>query len=246
MKTGDSFYINIDSSRCTSLVEGGDFVGREKLFDIWRYDSLQFESGNIYALVGECGQGCMYVSYLLGGKIDFGDLKIYMNGSEINKQNLELISWNLEPCEERYGNVVVKKSIEKALDRSGAMENFSDIQDKFLLTQPRFNRKLKQLSGERWRASAALGYAEGRKIFYAPYKTSKFYYNMCQSGLLKALRELTDAGAIVLLPVGSDEFVKHIADKCIYIKSGDYNIGDLKQRYKELFNRDDWILDKEI
>lgn len=107
-----------------------------------------------------------------------------------------------------------------------------------MLSQLRFDTKLKYLSGERWRASAALGYAEGRKIFYAPYKTSKFYYDMCQSGLLKALRELTDAGAIVLLPVGSDEFVKYIVDKCIYIKHCSYNIDDLKDRYKELFNKD--------
>lgn len=64
---------------------------------------------------------------------------------------------------------------------------------------------------------------------------------MCQSGLLKALRELADAGAIVLLPAGSDEFVKHIADKCLYIKTYNYDIDDLRQRYKKLFGRDDWI-----
>ena len=229
MKIDSSFCINIDSSRCTSLLEGGAFVGREKLYDIWRYNSLKFESGNIYALVGEYGQGCMYLSYLLGGKVDFGDLKIYINGSEIRKPDLELISWNLEPNEERYGSMAVRKSIEKALGRNKSLESFSDIQDKFLLTQERFGRKFKCLSGERWRASAALGYAEECRIFYAPYKTSNFYYQMCQSGLLKALRELTDAGAIVLLPVGSDEFVKYIADKCLYIKPCSYNIDNLRQ-----------------
>lgn len=241
MKTTNSFFINIDSSRCTSLIAGAAVIGKNSFCDSWLYDSLKFESGNIYALVGEHGQGCMYLSYLLGGKIDFGDLKIYINGNKIRRPDLELISWNLEPNEERYSNKFVKKSIEKALDRNESKESFSDIQDKFLLTEPRVGRKFKCLSGERWRASAALGYAEGRKIFYAPYKTSTFYYQMCQSGLLKALRELTDAGAIVLLPVGSDEFVKYIADKCFYIKSYNYNIDDLRQRYKEHFNRDDWI-----
>ena len=170
--------------------------------------------------------------------MEFNDLKIYMNESKIRKQDLELISWNLEPSEEKYGSMVSGKSIEKALAKNNSNESFSDIQDKFLLTQSRLSSKLKYLSGERWRASAALGYAERRRIFYAPYKTSKFYYDMCQSGLLKALRELTDVGAIVLLPVGSDEFVKYIADKCIYIKPCSYNIDDLKQRYKALFNID--------
>lgn len=79
MKIDNSFCINIDSSQCTSIVSGGDFVGKKKFYDCWRYDSLQFEGGNIYALVGEFGEGCMYLSYLLGGKVDFGDLKIYIN-----------------------------------------------------------------------------------------------------------------------------------------------------------------------
>lgn len=38
-----------------------------------------------------------------------------------------------------------------------------------------------------WRASVALGFAENKRIFYAPYEPSIFYYDMCQSVLLKAL-----------------------------------------------------------
>ena len=70
MIINNSYCIRIDPSQCTSLVTGGAVVGKDKFYDIWRYESLQFESGNIYALVGEYGQGCMYLSYLLGGKVD--------------------------------------------------------------------------------------------------------------------------------------------------------------------------------
>ena len=97
-----------------------------------------------------------------------------------------------------------------------------------------------QLSGERWRASAALGYASCKKIFYAPYRASRFYYDMSQSALLKALKELTASGAIVLLPVGSDNFVKHIADECIYIKQ-EFDVEELKERYQELFGTGEWF-----
>ena len=121
---------------------------------------------------------------------------------------LEISSWNLEPLNEKYRNVVVKKSIEKALLKSQRIETFDAVTEKFILTEPRYDRKLFQLSGERWRASAALGYANRKRIYYAPYKFSKFYYQMCQSGLLKVLKELTADGAIVLLPAGSDEFLK--------------------------------------
>ncbi len=100
----------------------------------------------------------------------------------------------------------------------GKKESFDSVAEKFFLTPQRYKRKLKQLSGERWRASAALGYALGKKIFYAPYECSEFYYQMCHSGLDKVLRELTINGALVLLPVGSDAFIKELADECVYLK----------------------------
>ena len=153
---------------------------------------------------------------------------------------LERISWNLEPHYEKYKKAVVKKSIEKAIRENQCEEDFQTIAKRFILTEPRYDRKLFQLSRERWRASAALGYASGKKIFYAPYRASKFYYNMCQSALLKALKELTASGAIVLLPVGSDDFMKHIADECIYIKQ-EYDVEELKERYQELFGTGEWF-----
>lgn len=70
---------------------------------------------------------------------------------------LEQTSWNLEPSHEKYKNAVVKKSIEKALLKNRCIEEFDKIAEKFILTEPRYDRKLFQLSGERWRASAALG-----------------------------------------------------------------------------------------
>ena len=75
---------------------------------------------------------------------------------------LEISSWNLEPSNEKYRNAIVKKSIEKALIKNRCVEDFDTIAEKFILTEPRYDRKLFQLSGERWRASAALGYSNRR------------------------------------------------------------------------------------
>lgn len=236
----DRFEIKIDASVCASMVEGGVTFKERNARDAWRYENLKFESGKIYGLVGEYGQGPMFLSYLLGGQVKFDDLKLYYNNAEINRQDLERISWNLEPNYEKYKKAVVKKSIEKAIRENNGKADFESIAEKFILTKPRYDRKLFQLSGERWRASAALGYASGKKIFYAPYKPSAFYYQMCQSGLLKVLKELTANGAMVLLPVGSDDFMKHIADECVYIKR-DYDTAELKERYQELFGKGEWI-----
>ncbi len=63
---------------------------------------------------------------------------------------------------------------------------------------------------------------------------------MCHSGLLKVLKELTADGAIVLLPAGSDEFLKHIVDECIYTNR-EYDILELQKLYDERFDNKDWI-----
>ncbi|WP_303765963.1 hypothetical protein [Ruminococcus flavefaciens] len=62
---------------------------------------------------------------------------------------------------------------------------------------------------------------------------------MCRSNLLKALHELTDSGALVVLPVGSDEFIKHIADEVIYLGKS-YNIAELKN-FNTAFFGEDWV-----
>lgn len=235
-----SFKIKIDASKCTSLVEGGAFLDGKKVYDSWRFKDIMLKSGKIYGIVGEYGQGPMYVSYLLGGKVDFGNLRLFCNDYELLKNMLEQTSWNLEPSNEKYKNAIVKKSIEKALLKNDSKEDFNTIAKKFILTEPRYDRKLSQLSGERWRASAALGYANRKKIYYAPYKSSNFYYQMCHSGLLKVLKELTADGAIVLLPAGSDEFLRHIVDECIYTNR-EYDISELQKFYSERFDKGEWF-----
>lgn len=208
--------VTIDSSRCTSLVAGSATFDKNK-DDVWYYKDVEFESGKIYGLVSEYGQGCMYLSYLLGGNVEFGDLQIYIDDKQVTKGELKEISWNLEPSKEKYKNKIVKKSIEKTITKNRCIDTFDDIAEAFFLTKERYSLKLRYLSGERWRASAALGYVSGKKIFYAPYECTEFYYSMNKSNLFKVLRNLVDNGAVVVLPVGSDVFMKTVVDECIYL-----------------------------
>ena len=210
--------IKIDASNCKSIIQGYASF-HNGMRDYWYYQNLTFESGKIYALISEYQQGCMYLSYLLGGNIAFEDgLAVYMDGTEIKNGDLKEISWNLEPLDEPYKNKMVRKSIERALKGSGRTEAFEQIADKFYLTESRYDRKLKYLSGERWRATAALGYALGKKIFYAPYCPSNFYYEMGRSNMFKVFEFLSGRDCLVVLPVGSDVYLKSCVDECIYIK----------------------------
>ncbi len=62
----------------------------------------------------------------------------------------------------------------------------------------------------------ALGYAMGKKIFYAPYETSSFYD---QGGLCDVFNELRKENCLVILPCGSDRVLRYIADECIVLDS---------------------------
>ena len=231
----ETFEIKIDTSSCGTIVTAHDPL----LNDTWYYSDLSFQSGKIYGLVSEYGQGCEFLSYFLGGRVTFDNVKIIFNGSLISQNELKKISWNLEPYRENYGNKVVRKSIEKALRDTSDNMKFQDIAERFGLTPERYDRKFVNLSGERWRAAAAFGYALNKKIYFSPYETSTFYYQMCGSSLLKCLRELTDNGALVVLPSGSDTFIRHIADKVIYLDRN-YDIDSLQSFYSKQWNTD-WI-----
>ncbi len=231
----DAFEIKIDTSSCGSIITAYDSL----LNDTWYYSDLSFESGKIYGLVSEYGQGCEFLSYFLGGRVTFDNVKILFNGSLISQDELKKISWNLEPYRENYGNKIVRKSIEKALKTASSSMYFRDLAERFGLTPGRYDRKFIHLSGERWRAAAALGYAMNRRIYFSPYEPSDFYYQMCGSSLLKCLRELTDNGALIVLPSGSDTFIRHIVDEVIYLDRS-YDIDSLKSFYSKQWNAD-WI-----
>ena len=114
--------------------------------DYWYYSDHVFKTGRSYALVSEYRQGCMYLSYLLGGQIKFEDgLDIYLNDNRITQDKLKGISWNLEPNYEPYKNLIVRKSIEKALKNGYVEESFEELAERFCLTPERYGCKLSQL-----------------------------------------------------------------------------------------------------
>ena len=119
----NNFSIKIDTSACKSIIADHDM----KLNDTWYYSDQVFESGKIYGIVSEHGQGCEYLSYLLGGRVKFENVKVYCNGSSICQNDLNDVAFNLEPSNEPYGKKQVKKSIESALIKNQDKGDFSLI-----------------------------------------------------------------------------------------------------------------------
>lgn len=231
----NDFTLRVDTSACVSMITGYDHT----MNDTWYYSDQAFESGKIYGLVSERGQGCQYLSYLLGGRLPFEQVRVFCNGASVTQHELRQVSLCLEPSEEGCADQNGRRAIGEALSRFRSQETLEDVADRFLLDLQRLDRPFGALSGMRWRAASALGYAQRKRIFYAPYKPSHFYYQACQSLLLKPLWELANDGALVLLPVGSDEFIRHIADEVVYLNRP-YDVDALRWDYVERFGGD-WI-----
>ncbi|MDE5892564.1 MAG: hypothetical protein K2H45_06560, partial [Acetatifactor sp.] len=102
------FSIRVDVIQ-RNMADGGTYFGKDYGYDCLHYRNLRLESGRIYGLISEYGQGCMYLSYLLGGKVDTKELSISVNEKETSRRELEKLSWNLETSREHYRNEVVIK-----------------------------------------------------------------------------------------------------------------------------------------
>ena len=216
--------IRIDSSKCSSVIQGWSRFSNG-MEDYWYYSDQFFETGKSYGLISEYMQGCMYLSYLLGGKIKPEDnLVIYIDDQKSDVDKLNDFGWNIEPYYEKYKNLVVKKAIENGLKKGLVSESFEQIAKAFVLTEPRYDRKLSQLSGERWRASAAIGYVLGKKVFYGPYRSSEYYSKM--NALPEIINFLKEKDCMVVLPVGSDIYIKRYVDQCIYLEPKNYQFQD--------------------
>ncbi len=184
---------------------------------------LTFESGKTYGIISEYGQGCELLSYLLGGALSeksYAEQNILLDGKAITAAELSYLAWEIEPYKTKYENLIVKKSIENALKNNFVSDDFDTIAKHFGLTEARYDRKLKQLSGERWFASMAIGYALGKRIFFAPYQTSSFY-KQCSVRFRSAMAKLKAENCIVLFPCGTDRVLSSLVDECVFVDDFD-------------------------
>jgi hypothetical protein len=59
--------LRTDASKCKSILQGYSCFNNG-MSDYWYYSDIVLETGKSYALISEYQQGCMYLSYLLGGQ----------------------------------------------------------------------------------------------------------------------------------------------------------------------------------
>lgn len=179
-----------------------------------------FKKGKVYGLVGEHGSGGESISSLLTGRINLDNNIIYLDDSKLGEGVIQNYSWYVGKTECAKGlirkEISVKKALEIALKQYHCYTSVDDVVADFHLSSGRLNYELSKYSGERLRASLAIGYASNRRIYCFPWMNTMFFHDIIlSSGVFRFFEKLKSEGCIIILPTSRKENVVGMVDEII-------------------------------
>ena len=195
-----------------------------RAWDYMEKGNFEFYGGNLYGIIGEFGNGGAALSCGITGNTNFNEGKIFIDDIEKSIEYLIGCSWYVGNDLYKYNSkgifarkpLLMKKTIKEQIEygvRNMKQElDTYTIQKIFNISNERVDRNIEYVSGERWKASAAIGYANGKKIFCYPWLNSRDIEHLKEQ-LTNTVKYLLDVGCIVLLPTTKEENIKKICEK---------------------------------
>lgn len=192
--------------------------------DCLQINDFEFFTGNLYGIIGEFGTGGAALSCGITGNTKFYEGKIYFDDKEKEIEDLVNISWYIGNDLYQYrtsgffcnkpkiNKKTIKEQIEYGVRCKLIDRDFTTIQKMFKISSERVERNISFVSGERWKASAAIGYANGKRIFCYPWMNSKDIEHLKEQ-LSHTVEALLDVGCIVIIPTTNEENIKKISCK---------------------------------
>lgn len=182
------------------------------------YDTqFEFESGKTYGLIGEYGSGGWALSRILSGQEPIQNEKIFLDDVQMPNDMFNKLGWYVGKPIYSAKFIRKEKTVKQCLIESKrGIENIVDIMKDFHLSEDRLDYGITNLGYEGWRASLAIGFVKGKKIFAFPYMdTSMLYDIMTIGGIYMCLDKLKENGSIIILPTSREENVHLIADEIV-------------------------------
>ena len=203
--------------------------------------TFTFEKGKIYGIVSEHGEGGEMISAIMSGIIPIKEEEVYFDEKKVENPDMQSIGWYVGKSEYRRGiinrEISVKKALTDAVKKYQRYKDVDEIIEDFHLTVGRLNYKLSQYSGEKWRASLAIGYACKKELYcFSWMSTLRFTSILESSGVFRFFKRLKAEGCIVILPTSYKENVVGFVDEVIEIDNARYKsiLSDTKY-FKEHF-----------
>lgn len=187
--------------------------------------SSEFVFGKSYLLNAPLGQGAWLLARIISGELKQQAGTILLNGEIYTPEQRRHDSWLVRYDEvKRFGFLLqsVKKQIRFGLRHTKNQFSSSekDFMRAFNLSPERYDRLLRQFSGEGWRASCAIGLANGKTIFCFPQLNSpgnETLISVYRAWFEAMLKLLTSTGALVLVPCELSSQTASLCDEVIDI-----------------------------
>ncbi|MCL2212762.1 MAG: hypothetical protein FWB93_02870 [Oscillospiraceae bacterium] len=224
--------------------------------NLWGYDwsggiqkSYKFTTG-VYALVGQSGDDPSLVTTYMGHpclkkllllqELQKDYTEFYIDGKAASLQEVRSIS-----CLLGRWNTASKKSahhqITKAIKNGTSKYSLEEYKEYFLLDE-RMYRPIRFSGNQGDHASMAIGMAQGKKVFCAPWQPH-FYPHMSPMIISLYRDAIIDHGGILLLPTDNALLIKDLVDDVIDMRHPyedrimeDMGLGN-KLNNKEIFER---------
>ena len=172
------------------------------------YSCYTFSPG-INKLIGEIDSGNWAISYLLSmykhrpeDFVLFEQPQIAVNNNWISLNELSEFSCYMDKLDPLFSTTnSVKEHIMQGLDHSKLNCSYDDIKNLFYIDSERFERPIKGVGNEIFKAMAAIGFSYKKEIFCFPWLSNRRFesYHENLTTLLQILEKLEKT---VIIPVG--------------------------------------------
>lgn len=183
----------------------------------------EFRKKQIYGIIGEFGNGSAALSCAISGKLPIQQGNFFINGKEVKINNIKKIGCYVGEdikIKTKFGFIhrtTVKEQIEYGVNKQKSfVQDVNKIKTMFHLSDERFNRNIKYFSGERWKASIAIGYALGKMIYCFPWMNTKDLFYI-KDHIALCLESLMQIDAIIIIPTCKEEVLLEISNSCEFI-----------------------------
>lgn len=182
--------------------------------DCLQNSNFEFHSGKLYGIIGEFGDGGAALSCGITGNTDFFKGEVFIDDKEVSIEHVIKSSWyvglDLNKTKRLFrGKQTIREQIEYGVRNIVQDFDSSTIQNIFSISNERINRSIEFVGNERWKASVAIGYSNGKKVFCYPWMNSKDIERFKEQ-LSKAVGFLLNLGCIVIVPTTKEENIRKI------------------------------------
>lgn len=182
---------------------------------------FELYQGKLYGIIGEFGDGGAALSCGITGNTNYYEGNIYIDNKECSIEDIIRNSWyvgndlykykskGLFHNKPQFNKNTIREQIQNGIRCKNHETDFYTIQKMFDISNERVNRNIEFVSGERWKASVAIGYANGKRIFCYPWMNTKDIERLKEQ-LKKTVKCLVDTGCIVIIPTTKDENIRKV------------------------------------